>query len=51
MFFFLNPYDVNSDQKCLVPVHIFYMQLDFPSEPGVANEIWENEPKRCLTVA
>ena len=29
----------------------FYRQLDFPSEPGVANEILENEPKSCLTVA
>ena len=26
------------------------MQLDFLSEPGVANEIMENEPKSCLTV-
>ena len=24
-------------------------QLDFPSEPGVSNEILENEPKSCLT--
>ena len=33
---------------------VFYRQLDFPSEPGVANEILEileNEPKSCLTVA
>ena len=29
----------------------FYRQLDFPSEPEVANEILENEPKGCLTVA
>ena len=29
----------------------FYRQLDFPSEPGVANEILENEPKSCLAVA
>ena len=28
----------------------FYRQLDFPSEPGVANEILENEPKSCLTL-
>ena len=28
----------------------FYRQLDFSSEPGVANEILENEPKSCLTV-
>ena len=32
-------------------LHFFYRQLDFPSEPGVANEILENEPKNCLTVA
>ena len=29
----------------------FYRQIDFSSEPGVANEILENEPKSCLTVA
>ena len=29
----------------------FYRQLNFASEPGVANEILENEPKSCLTVA
>ena len=28
--------------------HIFYRQLDFLSEPGVANEILENEPKNRL---
>ena len=28
-----------------------YRQLDFPSEPGVANEILENEPKVYLAVA
>ena len=32
-------------------IHIFYRQLDFSSEPGVANEILENEPKSCLMVA
>ena len=33
-------------------LHIFlYRQLDFSSEPGVANEILENEPKSCLSVA
>ena len=32
-------------------VHIFQRQLDFPSEPGVANESLENEPKNCLAVA
>ena len=29
----------------------FYRQLDFSFEPRVANEILENEPKSCLTVA
>ena len=29
----------------------FYRQLDFPSEPGVANDILGNEAKSCLTVA
>ena len=28
----------------------FHRQLDFSSEPGVANKILENEPKSCLTV-
>ena len=32
-------------------LHLFYRQLDFPSEPGVANEILENDAKNCLTVA
>ena len=31
--------------------HFFYRQLDFPSEPGVANEILENEANSCLAVA
>ena len=32
-------------------VHFFfYRQLNFSSEPGVANEILENEPKRCLVL-
>ena len=31
--------------------HFFNRQLDFPFEPGVANEILENEPKSCLMVA
>ena len=30
-------------------LHIFYRQIDFPSEPGVANEILENKPKCCLS--
>ena len=29
----------------------FYRQLDFSSEPGVANEFWENEAESCLVVA
>ena len=32
-------------------LHIFYRQHDFLSEPGVANEILENESKSCLAVA
>ena len=32
-------------------VHIFYRQLDFSSELGVANEIFENESKSFLRVA
>ena len=32
-------------------IHIFYRQLDFSSEPGVDNEILENEPESWLTVA
>ena len=28
-----------------------YKQLHFPSQPGVANEIWENEAENCLAVA
>ena len=28
--------------------HFFYRQIDFSSEPGVANEILENEPKNCF---
>ena len=27
-----------------------FRQLDFSSEPGVANEILENEPKSCLVL-
>ena len=30
---------------------IFYRQLNFSSEPRVANEILDNEPKSCLTAA
>ena len=29
----------------------FYKQLHFPSQPGVAKEIWENEAESCLAVA
>ena len=32
-------------------LHIFYKQLDFSSQPGVANKILENEPETCLKVA
>ena len=31
--------------------HFFYRQLDFSSQPGVANEVLENEAESCLTVA
>ena len=31
-----------------VHAFLFYRQLEFSSEPGVANEILENEPKSCL---
>ena len=31
--------------------HFFHKQIDFPSEPGVANEILENEPEICLAFA
>ena len=36
---------------CGKTLHIFYRQLDISSEPEVANEILENEPESCLTVA
>ena len=36
---------------CTCVYTFFYRQLDFSSEPGVANEILENEPKSYLTVA
>ena len=29
----------------------FYRQLDFSSQPGVANEFCENEAENCLVVA
>ena len=29
----------------------FYKQLHFPSQPGVAKEIWGNEAESCLAVA
>ena len=31
--------------------HIFYRQLHFSSQPGVANGFWENEAENCLVVA
>ena len=39
---------VESDLSDLSGYTFFYRQLDFPSEPGVANEILENEAKSCL---
>ena len=35
----------------LLKYTFFYKQLSFSSEPGVANEIFENQPKSCLMVA
>ena len=32
-------------------LHIFIGNSIFLSEPGVANEIFENEPKSCLAAA
>ena len=32
-----------------VPIFFLCRQLDFPSEPGVANKMVENEPKSCLS--
>ena len=42
---------ISCQKTCIFPLHIFFRQLDFSSEPGAANEILENEPKCCLTVA
>ena len=39
----------NSIQHHLLP-YKFYRQLDFSSQPGVDNEILENEPKLLITV-
>ena len=35
----------------VVYTFFFYKQLHFPSQPGVAKEIWENEAESCLAVA
>ena len=35
----------------LAKLHIFYRQLDFSSEPGVANEILEKERKGSLVLS
>ena len=35
----------------LYSLHIFYKQLHFQSQPGVASEILESEAKSCLAVA
>ena len=37
--------------RVCVCTHFFYKQLHFPSQPGVAKEIWENEAESCLAVA
>ena len=42
---------LKDNAKVKVCTRFFKRQLDFPSEPGVANEILENEPTSCLTVA
>ena len=34
-------YNSWDDILCIDALHIFYRQLDFPSEPGAANEILE----------
>ena len=34
-----------------VLIHIFYKQLHFPSQPGVASEILEKKAESCLAVA
>ena len=39
------------DLKSGLVTHFFYRQLDFSSEPGVANKILGNEPESCLAVA
>ena len=41
---------VNQEYKASIHI-FFYRQLDFSSEPGVANEFWENEAESCLVVA
>ena len=50
IFSFLNDMMTNRNCPKLIKwVHIFIGNFSF--EPGVANEIFENEPKSCLTVA
>ena len=46
-----NDFAYKSQVSFIYYTFCFYRQLDFPSEPGVANEILENEPKSCLAVA
>ena len=47
LFSFIFSVHVNEKWKtvstCKMNTHFFYRQLDFSSEPGVANEILENE--------
>ena len=40
-----------STTKNLSHTYKFVITPNFSSEPGVANEIMENEPKSCLMVA
>ena len=44
-------FSVRNLRSLKMSTHFFYRQLDFSSEPGIVNEILENEPKSCLTVA
>ena len=44
--------DLQHQKSYVNNIHrVFYRQLDFSFEPGVANEILEKEPKSCQTVA
>ena len=36
-----------SEKRISQIINIFVRQLDFSSQPGVGNEVLENEPKSC----